>query len=242
MKRNYINFVLIAVSGFTLTVPCEKCVQPNVEQRNDIKPVEFDVNRFVFDYFNHLRTSNPNDNVVYSPLSIHTAMAMAYVGSRENTKDQIARVFDYPMIDDIHLVLNMHSPVENNNSLWVQDGFELRNDYIDLCRDRFDAPLHAVDFKGNPDDASKQMNALVEKQTHGMIPTFVTADDVRDLSTALLNTVYFKSSWKYAFKKATKQLFENIDGKSKWVDMMSMQAQPLRYTKKHRFHGCRTAI
>jgi serpin B len=235
MYKKYINFGLIIASSLNLTVACEKCVQPEIEHSDDIKSVDFDVNRFVFDYFNHLRISNPNENVVYSPLSINTAMAMAYVGARKNTKDEIARVFDYPMIEDIGLVLDMHSPVENNNSLWVQDGFKLRKDYIDVCRDIFDAPLNAVDFKANAVDASNQMNALVNKQTHGMIPKFITPSDVDGLNTALLNTVYFKSSWKYSFDKAIKQLFENIDGKSKWVDMMSMQAKPLRYTKNNDF-------
>ncbi|NWH77301.1 OVALY protein, partial [Piaya cayana] len=47
---------------------------------------------FCFDVFREMKVHHPNDNMFYSPLSIITALALVYIGARDNTQSQMEKV------------------------------------------------------------------------------------------------------------------------------------------------------
>lgn len=47
---------------------------------------------FAFDLFQQLKRSKKDDNIFYSPLSISSALAMTYLGAKENTAFEIGEV------------------------------------------------------------------------------------------------------------------------------------------------------
>ena len=47
---------------------------------------------FALDLFQQFKLSKKNDNIFYSPLSITSALAMTYLGARENTALEIGKV------------------------------------------------------------------------------------------------------------------------------------------------------
>ncbi|XP_012629905.2 plasminogen activator inhibitor 2 [Microcebus murinus] len=50
---------------------------------------------FALNFFKHLAQVSPTQNLFFSPWSISSTMAMVYMGSRGNTEDQMAKVFQF---------------------------------------------------------------------------------------------------------------------------------------------------
>eukprot|EP00075_Anas_platyrhynchos_P016813 XP_027306066.1 ovalbumin-like [Anas platyrhynchos] len=50
---------------------------------------------FCFDVFRELRVQHVNENIFYSPFSIISALAMVYLGARDNTRTQIDKVVHF---------------------------------------------------------------------------------------------------------------------------------------------------
>ncbi|NWR11453.1 OVALY protein, partial [Paradoxornis webbianus] len=49
--------------------------------------------KFCFDVFKEVKFHHPNDNIFYCPLSMIAALAMVYLGARNNTENQIEKVY-----------------------------------------------------------------------------------------------------------------------------------------------------
>lgn len=49
---------------------------------------------FCFDVFKEVKFHHPNDNIFYCPLSMIAALAMVYLGARNNTEYQMKKVSD----------------------------------------------------------------------------------------------------------------------------------------------------
>lgn len=47
---------------------------------------------FSFEVFDELKAQYPNQNIIFAPLSILSALSMLYLGARGNTKAQIDKV------------------------------------------------------------------------------------------------------------------------------------------------------
>lgn len=47
---------------------------------------------FCFDVFKEVKFHHPNDNIIYCPLSMIAALAMVYLGARNNTEHQMEKV------------------------------------------------------------------------------------------------------------------------------------------------------
>lgn len=90
------GYLLAAFIGYKLTLAKEK------SNNEDLKVAVNSVNKFSFDLYKFL-TNEAEDNLFYSPLSISISMAMAYTGSNNNTKKEIAKVFYFPLNqEDLH--------------------------------------------------------------------------------------------------------------------------------------------
>ncbi|XP_020030281.1 plasminogen activator inhibitor 2 [Castor canadensis] len=53
---------------------------------------------FALNFFKHLTKTSPTQNLFFCPWSISSTMAMVYLGSRGNTEDQMAKVFQFNKI------------------------------------------------------------------------------------------------------------------------------------------------
>ena len=117
----------------------------------------------------------------------------------------------------------MDGPVAN--SIFTREGFAVEQAFIETNRQSFDATVEALDFS-DPDGAAKTMNDWAKKHTNGRIdeimePSMITPD----LVMTLMNALYFKADWRYAFEeKATKdEPFALRDGSTRNVKMMHQE-------------------
>jgi serpin B len=105
------------------------------------------------------------------------------------------------------------------NSVWYdKNRFLIKNDFVDLGKTYFDAPVTGLDYKSPA--ALATVNKWCEDNTNGKIR------DMLDNLTAveILNALYFQGFWTegYEFdaKNTTKQTFTKSNGAKVEVDMM----------------------
>lgn len=157
-------------------------------------------------------------NLVLSPTSISTALAMTYAGARGGTAAQMVKTLRLPAGPfDVHggyaaLLSRLESSAVGDpelhvgNRLFGQKGGAFESAFLDVLSKKYGAPMEALDFAASPDPSRLFINAWVEKQTKSRIKDLLPASSI-DASTRLVltNAVYFKSSWLSAFdKKLTK--------------------------------------
>jgi len=179
----------------------------------DVKAVAEGNNRFAVDLYGKLKKGD--ENLLYSPYSISTALAMTYAGARGQTAEEMAKVLHFGLSPDrLHpacggLIVNLNEAGKKGsfqlsvaNRLWGQKGEGLLKEFLDLTERYHRAGLSEVDFVGNTEAARKTINDWVEKQTADKIKELIKKN-VLDSSTVLVltNAIYMKADWLSKFKK-----------------------------------------
>ncbi|PKU43864.1 serpin b12-like [Limosa lapponica baueri] len=109
------------------------------------------------------------------------------------------------------------------NNLFLQQGFELRQQFLMCTKELYGAMLETVDFHGAVEAARTKINSWVESETQGKIRDLFAPGviDVRAL-LVLVNVVYFKASWEHKFEeqKTVQRDFKLNQNEKKPVQMM----------------------
>lgn len=207
----------------TVTVPPE-----------DLKALVDGNNEFAFDLYKQLAKKH-NGNIVFSPYSISSALAMTYAGARGETAEQMAKVLHFTLPQEkLHpafaqlnwqLQSDKDKPYELfvANALWGQKGFGFQKEFLKLARDSYGAGLREVDFSGNPDAARKKINSWGAKCTKEKIPELLGPGDIHtNVKLVLANAIYLKAGWYLQFskKETAEGAFEVSPGEKVSVPMM----------------------
>ncbi|XP_010117858.1 PREDICTED: serpin B8, partial [Chlamydotis macqueenii] len=88
------------------------------------------------------------------------------------------------------------------NNLFIQQGFELRQQFLMCTKELYGAVLQTVDFHGAVEAARIKINTWVESETQGKIKELFAPGviDARAL-LVLVNVIYFKASWERKFEE-----------------------------------------
>jgi len=233
--------ILILLLIPMLLTTCSKSEEPRLSPK-EIKLSAEQVqivdggNRFGFDLFRQLiNPDEPGENVFFSPLSVHMALAMAWNGAATSTRIQITEAMYFPDIPDQQInegyrrlmadLLSVDKKVAMDiaNSVWYRQGFSVKNDFLNLNRDYFDADVSELDF--SDPKARDIINAWVAAATRNSIEEIV--DEIApDHVMFLINAIYFKGIWQTEFdkKKTVARPFMLYDGSQKDVMTMEMTA------------------
>ncbi len=166
------------------------------------------------------------DNVVCSPLSVHTALAMAALGARGQTEREMLTVLGAASPTELAsgaaavattLAARAGSdpgpdgkPVEVlltiANSLWGQRGVTWEQPFLDGLARSFGAGLHEVDYVRETETARRAINTWTDQQTHGLIPQLLGQGDLDSSARlTLVNALYLKAPWLLPFEKSSTQ-------------------------------------
>ncbi|XP_060986882.1 serpin B3-like isoform X2 [Dama dama] len=179
------------------------------------------------DLFHQIRKSK-KENIFLSPFSISSALAMTYLGARENTASEMQKVLHFNEITENPRGKATGNPVEKPgkvhhhfqklltelkkstdayelsvaNRLYGEQGFLFLREYMDNVKKFYLASVESADFKNAAEESRKMINSWVESQTNGKIKDLFPKDSL-DSTTALVlvNAVYFKGQWNQEFKK-----------------------------------------
>ncbi|XP_053287471.1 leukocyte elastase inhibitor-like [Pleuronectes platessa] len=181
--------------------------------------------------FRTLSRANPSGNMLVSPLSITSALAMVYLGARGDTADQMAQALSFQHGEAVHaefkkLIEDINSPsksyiLKTANRLYGEKTAMFLPRFLEETRKYYQADLKTVDFIGAVEASRKEINTWVEQQTDNKIKDLLkTVSEGTRL--VLVNAIYFKGNWKNRFDEAaTKEMpFKVSPTESKPVQMM----------------------
>ncbi len=206
----------------------------------DAKPISLRVglekrisqdNDFAFDLLNKTIENSGETNVFISPLSVSIAFGMVWNGANGNTKTEIETALkmsgmSVADINDYYKILQTTLPTIDPttklsiaNSLWYRTGFPIKQDFLKINSDYFNAYIKELDF--SQAWAVDTINNWCSKKTNKLIPTII--DQIpSDAVMYLVNAVYFKGIWRKQFetKNTSEMDFTNEAGIKSTVNMM----------------------
>lgn len=188
---------------------------------------------FAFRFFQQVNASEKKQaNWMISPLSASMALGMITNGADGNTLEELKATlgFSEANIDEMNAyyrrLLTELPDLDNTtqlglaNSIWINQGFEVKKTFVDVNKQMYDARVSNLDFSSA--EAPSVINDWCSDHTNGRI-TEVIDKIAPDAMMYLLNALYFKGIWADKFNKSkTKdEDFTNADGSRTKVKMMN---------------------
>ncbi|XP_039740054.1 plasma serine protease inhibitor isoform X2 [Pteropus medius] len=194
---------------------------------------------FTFDLLRALLAANPNQNIIFSPLSISVTLGMIALGTGSNTKAQILEGLGFAQQggpeEEVHRVFHqllqeLSQPREYlqlslGNALFVKSTVHIHDAFTSAVRTLYLADTFPTDF-GDPQAARKQINDYVAKQTEGKIVDLVKSLDGTEVMV-MVNYIFFKAKWETSFdsKSTQKHAFHVTSETVVQVPMMRCEDQ-----------------
>ena len=177
-------------------------------------------------------------NVVCSPLSVRTILALAAAGAGGATRGEMISALKLPGTVEASdaavsaLMAQLNAPkgfaLSVANALWVMRGFPLLPEFITRAKTSYSAEARECDFVADPAGSRTTINRWVESKTNDKIKDLIPAGAVTpDTRLVLTNAVYFKADWQTPFPKqrTTPGPFALADGSTKRVPLMHLSAE-----------------
>jgi serpin B len=163
-----------------------------------------------------LRDLGGNGNLVVSPYSVETALAMVDQGAAGSTESEIDHLLSVSWpgqiaTDDSLLRQALRAAVRDHgahgptfddaNNLWVQSGFALESPFSSTLSGDFGVTPQSADFENDPSGARSAINAWVAAHTGKLINHLMPAGSITALTRLVLaNAIYLKAKWESPFQ------------------------------------------
>ncbi|XP_051004171.1 serpin B7 [Acomys russatus] len=177
---------------------------------------------FGFNLFREMECSQGNENAFFSSLSIFTALTLIRLGAQGDCARQIDKVLYFNtssrqgsssnnqpgLQHQLKRVLNdinsSHKDYELGiaNGIFAEKVFDFHKNYIDCAEKLYNAKVERVDFTNDIQETRYKINKWIDNETHGKIKKVLSGNSLSSSAVmVLVNAVYFKGKWKYAFTK-----------------------------------------
>ena len=243
-KRNVVMFSgmhigTLIIVGFMFFQSCGDTLvgvdDPKGELPRDLTATEMMLieadQSFSYELFRNTVDFDDEENIMISPLSVSMALAMTLNGAQGETFDAMRETLKlsgmnldevndgYRSLIKLLVELDLEVKLRVANSIWHDDGFPVKQDFLERVKDAFGASVEELNFK---DPASvNRINDWVNSNTEGLIEKII--DEIPDdMVMYLINAIYFKGNWLYQFDEEDTRLddFFLENGETKQVDMM----------------------
>lgn len=213
----------VAIHSCTgLDKPWEPC--PDENSRMDEPKLKESLTQFAFDMYSYLRESQPQSNLLFSPISIAGSLTHLLLGARNNTRKAIETglrmTHDFPCVhvqmkklrEKLSGSLQMASQIFYNSQMKVSESFT--NQSIDFYEAE---PTRLLE---NSEDNTLMINSWVANKTNNKI-THLVDDVAPSTQLILLNAVSFSGQWKMKFSpKPHKGSFTKLNGEMTTVPVL----------------------
>jgi serpin B len=188
-------------------------------------------NKFTLDFYYSL-SYDKNSNVLVSPFSLSSALAMVYPGAQNNTAAQMSEAMQFSNdinehnegFQTIFKALNTSGPLAVANNVWIQYSEEIPAEYINITTTYFDAGVRKTDFKFDTENSRLKINHDVKTFTRGKIVDLLPVGSLHpSITMVLTNAVYFQDQWRKPFdaKRSKRGTFRLASGTT--VERMFME-------------------
>ena len=214
---------------------CDLCGKGEVAEKAKDADIVTGNNACALDLYTQLKSKD--GNVLISPYSISSAMAMTYAGARGKTAKQMAKALHVTMpqkkLPSAFKALNdqlVANAKKSGQKLSIANGLcltggDVSREFKAILKESYGSEI----FKGD----LPAINGWVKKKTEGKIDKILDSLSANSVCV-LLNAIYFKGTWEGQFdKKRTHQAnFKVSPEKTVKVPMMYQKAPFRMLTKK----------
>ena len=237
MKR---TFLCMGITSLLLLSCQPDDLTPTPNPREDIplttrqREMTASGNAFALNFFKTITGDEEKENVFVSPLSASLALSMTANGAAGSTLEEMKSVlgFEGCTLEEMNeyyktlvkglLAADRSTTLGIAHSIWVQEGFGVKQPFIDLNKDAYDAEVRNLDF--NSPQAAGVINQWCSDKTNKRITKILdgTSGDAR---LFLINALYFKGIWTSRFDKHNTAPgdFTTTAGRKNKVDMMRQE-------------------
>lgn len=187
---------------------------------------------FALNLYDKIVTLKPNQNIIFSPLSIQTCAAMARVGASGETAHELNKGLqlisnDAKTIGESFLPLMSTYSNSNTtqiaNKIYVKENYELSDEYKSLLN-YFVASAENINF-ADAIQSARIINTWVMEKTNNLIRDLIQPESLNaDTRLILINAIHFKGKWKHSFDKryTFQEDFYLNDLDRRYVSMMNI--------------------
>ncbi len=175
---------------------------------DDGDPLVRGANRFGAALYGRLKAGK--GNLLFSPYSLHTALAMLSAGTAGKTLTELEQVLGLPPQAQLHPAARaLASALETRqkgltltaaSSAWPAAERTVRPDFLRLLRTEYGAEATTLDFTQR-EAARRDINTWASKKTAGLIPELLGEPPPAASALCLANAIHFKGAWVHAFRK-----------------------------------------
>ncbi len=248
-KRIYYLSTLVLLAGIGI-MHCSGPTEPEYSVLpRALTPEEIELaqssDRFGLKLFREVVRQDADNNIFISPLSVSMALGITANGAAEATLDSMRATLGLAGLTEaesnaayqslIELLTGADPQVQFDiaNSIWYRDIWTFNDDFLQRCRDYFDAVVRGLDFSKSA--AADTINAWVDENTNGKIEKIVEKPIDPYTVMFLINALYFKGTWTYEFDPENTRDDEFIlsDGSRTECQMMNQEADFLYLQTEH---------
>ncbi|CAN6181793.1 unnamed protein product [Urochloa humidicola] len=192
-------------------------------------------------------------NLVFSPVSIYSALSLAAAGARGKTLSELLDALSAKsresLAESVRGVLERALPdggprrggprVAHACGVWHHATLRLKPAYRAVAAASCKAVVHAVDFTTKPEKARKQINSWVAKKTSNLIDSVLAPGQVNSNTRLVVATaIYFKGAWETPFDMSLTEdhKFHRLDGTAADAQFMRSH-KPTRTSSSRRTKG-----
>lgn len=158
--------------------------------------------------------AEPRENVVVSPTSVRAALAMAALGARGETRDELADALHLERAPAAHIEAAQAeralwksaaggATLTAASRLWVDRSLPLTTGFSADCERAYGASAAPVDFLGGAEGARAAINRWVKSETRGTIRELLPAGSVSPSARLVLTSaVHFRGEWEVPFSRS----------------------------------------
>ena len=218
----------------------------------DVEAVVESTRKFSYDLYALLAQEAADGNLVFSPTSIITALAMTYAGAAGATAEEMAGTLHFTLPDEaLHQAFNSldaalasrnfeeKAPegkdqgvvLRTANSLWAQQDLTFEQSFLDTLAANYGAGVRLVDYKTATEASRQAINHWVAGETNDKIPELIAQGLLNAMTRlVLVNAVYLDATWADQFspEATTDGQFTTLAGQQVTTPMMR-QSESLLY-------------
>ena len=179
-------------------------------------------------------TKPKEENMLISPVSISTALAMTANGADGRTREEMEDVLGSGLtIDQLNEYMAYYIsklPAKDKekvylaDSIWFKDepSFKVYDEFLGTNKKFYNAEIYKAPFD---DGTVKDINNWVNRNTNGMIPGILEKGaldptEEKEMLMMLINTLYFEADWQVPYDWAPKGEFTDINGEKREIERL----------------------
>ncbi|KAG9268773.1 protein Z-dependent protease inhibitor-like [Astyanax mexicanus] len=228
MEYRALLFLFICVSFFKSSLQTQET--PNITDLT-FKNIDFAMNLY------RKISSQHDNNIFFSPLSVSTAFAALSLAARNSTRSQILSGLNLDTLEQNgqpELIPQLFQHLQGNithdgalkldqgTALFVDLHFQIERAFSDQIKKFFDADVENVDF-GKADISKETINKHVRKKTGDKVKEIVSS--IEPLTQMMLiNTIFFQGAWERPFNP------NNTEKSRFYIDKYNIVQVPMMFS------------